>query len=166
MADFSPPCILSTRRDQMNEQKRRNLRAGWCALVGRYPWSLFCTFTTDAEWHPDSLERATHGFLSRVERKHGRRWWSFFVLERGSAGRWHVHMVIGGLEPALADSVASLWKLGRKKVEPFDRRRGGVAYLVKQIAADDRPWGFTPEIVARVNAWSQRRRHAARTKPK
>jgi len=41
----------------------KQVRAGWCALVARFPWSLFGTLTTREEWQANGLERATHRFL-------------------------------------------------------------------------------------------------------
>jgi hypothetical protein len=149
--------VLDAEERKVAEQ--RKLVAAWTSFLSRYPWTLNCTFTTRSEYRPARLEDLTNGYLKRLERLHGRRWWWFYVIEVGRAGRWHVHALIGGLDTRYAGSVEDAWTLGRALVEPFAKGRNGAAYIVKQVPHGEALYAFEPNIDARVKAWRQREQH-------
>jgi hypothetical protein len=137
------------------------LNAEWAQWLKGFQWTLFVTLTTEREWQPNGWEAATRRYLHSIERQFGACWW-FYAIELGGGGRWHAHVLIGGLDARLAGEVAACWKVGGVQVRPYDQRRRGAAYIVKQVISEEHPYDFSERLPAKFNAWRQARWREAR----
>lgn len=122
---------------------------------------MFATLTTEREWQPDGWEAATRKYLHAVERQFGACWW-FYAIEIGRGGRWHAHVLIGGLDVKLSRAVARVWKAGAIQVRPYDHRRDGAAYMVKQVLTAEHPYDFSERLPEKLRAWQEGQRRKAR----
>lgn len=111
-------------------------------LLDRYHWVIYCTATFR---HPVSLERFrrdAHEFIPRF----GDQAFAYVAYERGKlGGRFHGHMLIGGLNRFARKRGYDLWRLNRGRQIPGHgdikweryRRHGGAApYVMKDAQTE------------------------------
>ena len=114
-------------------QARRSLGV-W--LARGFVWHHFTTLTFA---FPRSEERALTDFrrwLRRLEQraKHGVGW--FAALERGAAGRLHLHVLTAHTDHLESKALEKAWPCGRVDAARYDPARGAAYYLTKDIGAE------------------------------
>jgi hypothetical protein len=125
--------------------REAQLRAAWVAWLRTFRWDYFATGT----WtHPVSaptaravVQRWLAACASRDPHVRPSRWrdpYAAVGVQRGSVGKHHVHLLIGGLgrHPATAAQLRGAWiKGGHVQVAGYAPQRGAIEYMVRQ--ADD-----------------------------
>ena len=77
-----------------------------------------------------------HGYIRRLTRiAQGPVSW-FRVIEYGSSGNAHLHVLLSRTAHLSVDRLRAAWKLGHTHVQRYDRSRGAAFYLTKEIGAE------------------------------
>jgi hypothetical protein len=158
-----------------NGEGAPTLQAEWSRWLRQWPWALFITLTLEHERPASRLLELAHAYLEAVQQLLGTDWWWMFVVEEGGHSRRnHVHMLVGGVAEHAVEVFREAWTtrllhgpsagvrpLGLLTVEPYDPKRGGRSYVVKELR-HDREWDIDVGVQQKVRAWHERRRREAR----
>lgn len=142
MTDTSPPKLIGDHAAGTHHQWLE-LRRAWAEHLAQYEWTHFATLTTRMPSTAAHLAREFRdGYVRRITRiAQGPVSW-FRVIEYGSSGSAHLHVLLSRTAHLHIDQLRGAWKLGHTHVQQYDPQRGAAYYLTKQIGAER---GGSPE---------------------
>ncbi len=125
----------------------------WIALLARWQWQWFATFTFEEETHPEAAVKAfrhwtklldeSNGYRQRSSSTHSRRCIWARGLEWQKRGVIHFHALIGNIPYTYASlSVCRIWQetwfemqnTGICRIEPVAQTEASAAYISKYCA--------------------------------
>jgi hypothetical protein len=121
---------------------RQALRDAWIALLGRWEWEWFCTFTFRDMVHPEAADKRFLVLLSQANRVlYGVRW-----HKHGAGLRWvraleyqkrdviHYHALLAGVQDLRRLFWMDRWHelAGYARIEPIDSADAVVRYVAFQ----------------------------------
>jgi hypothetical protein len=112
--------------------------AGYSAWMKDYEWShkIDLTFRYDAGLN--TAEREFNAFVRRLEQHVRHAVYFFASIELGTAhGRAHIHAILSNTETVSAETIRSMWKVGRSEAAIYDSRRGAIRYAAKDLVRAD-----------------------------
>lgn len=135
----------------------RTVQGAWAEWLRHFKWDLWTTPTFATKPSDTQVRYAVGRWLERL----GRRVYAAVTVEQGGVGgRWHAHVLVGGVgfHPSVPGTVAGAWRWGQVAVERYDPRldrrgttTGACWYLSKDPGA--------VEVVGRPRIWRQRAPH-------
>jgi len=111
-------------------------RHEWGGWLGRMPWDHFITLTFANSLGPEAALRRFKRWVRRVEQRAQQGVASFHVLERGAAGRWHLHVLLWGTTHVPNKGLEQAWSCGRADAAAYDKRLGASYYVTKVVGTD------------------------------
>ena len=122
---------------------RQALRDAWIALLGRWEWEWFCTFTFRDLVHPEAADKRFRVLISQANRVlYGHRW-----HKQGRGLRWvraleyqkrdviHYHALIAGVQNLRRLTWMDRWHelAGYARIEPIDCAAAVSRYVSKYV---------------------------------
>lgn len=109
----------------------------WTTYLEGYTWSHIVTLTTDSVYSRARLVREFRRLVNRLGRisKFPSRF--FYVIEKGAAGREHIHALLWSEVHLPNRVVEAQWRLGLTHVRRYDPPRNGAMYLSKELETVD-----------------------------
>jgi hypothetical protein len=118
-------------------------RRGWGHwLCYAFIWHHFATLTFAYDPTLETVLGNLKRWVRYLERRSRGPVGCFYVIERGTAGRLHAHVLLVGTLPLLTAELERGWQPGRADVSIYDRQRPGSFYLTKDIGLGAVDWGF------------------------
>jgi hypothetical protein len=112
-----------------------------------YAWDHFATLTYARSRRRCIIEHDIERSWFRIcARKAQRPLAWFYAIERGAAGRFHVHALLAGTALLSRDQVSAAWKYGRADIRPYDRLRGASWYCTKDTAQAGASWDVSRRV--------------------
>ena len=112
-------------------------------LGAEFIWHHLATLTFAHEVSPEVAGREFFGWIRSLERRGQRAVGWFFVIERGGAGRLHLHAVLVGTGHLIAAELERTWRPGRAAVSVYDPHQAGSYYISKAIGLGALDWGIS-----------------------
>jgi hypothetical protein len=122
---------------------RQALRDAWIALLGRWEWEWFCTFTFRDMVHPEAADKRFRVLISQANRVlYGHRW-----HKKGAGLRWvraleyqkrdviHYHALLAGVQDLRRLFWMDRWHelAGYARIEPIDSAAAVARYVSKYV---------------------------------
>jgi hypothetical protein len=122
---------------------RAGLRDAWIALLGRWEWEWFCTFTFRDLVHPEAADKRFRVLISQANRVlYGHRW-----HKKGQGMRWvraleyqkrdviHYHALMAGVKDLRRLTWMDRWHelAGYARIEKIDTADAVVRYVSKYV---------------------------------
>jgi len=122
---------------------RQALRDAWIALLGRWEWEWFCTFTFRDMVHPEAADKRFRVLISQANRVlYGHRW-----HKKGQGLRWcraleyqkrdviHYHALIAGVQDLRRLTWMDRWHelAGYARIEPIESSAAVSRYVSKYV---------------------------------
>ena len=123
--------------------ERQALREAWVALLGRWQWEWFCTFTFHDLVHPEAADKRFRVLISQANRVlYGVRW-----AKHGAGLRWvraleyqkrdviHYHALIAGVQDLRRLYWMDRWHelAGYARIEPVESAAAVSRYVSKYV---------------------------------
>ncbi len=122
---------------------RAGLRDAWIALLGRWEWEWFCTFTFRDLVHPEAADKRFRVLISQANRVlYGHRW-----HKQGRSLRWvraleyqkrdviHYHALMAGVQDLRRLTWMDRWHelAGYARIEPIESSAAVARYVSKYV---------------------------------
>ena len=102
-------------------------------LGSDFVWHHFATLTFAYDVTPEVACREFFAWVRSLERRGQRGVGWFYVIERGGAGRLHLHALLEGTAHLRAAELERTWRPGRADVSVYDPQQAGSYYISKDI---------------------------------
>jgi hypothetical protein len=97
-------------------------------------WHHLATLTFAHEASLEVAHREFGGWVRSLERRGQRAVGWFLVVERGAAGRLHLHALLVGTQHLQTEELERTWRPGRAAVSVYDPGKPGSYYLSRALA--------------------------------
>ena len=124
-------------------------------LGSDFVWHHFTTLTFAHEVTPEVARREFLAWVRSLARRGQRAVGWFYVIERGGAGRLHLHALLVGTAHLDVAELEQTWRPGRAAVSVYDPQQAGSYYISKAIGMGAIDWGISvPSCYARSESYA------------